>query len=313
LGRVVTGRWVWGGMHRAGEGLIRVRTFVQVYPRSRGKRIMVRAPVIGRAAVFLFRMSLGLRRLAPQASGCLRWLCTSREWTNFTFHVTEHNLREMAEFVHLVTGAPRETARCYLDEGLADTGLRRHVAEVTAAVPFCAFADREARFGRRLGWYALARILKPRVVVESGVDKGLGTCLLAAALLRNEADGSPGKAYALDIEPGAGWLVRPPYSSAVEFRVGDSHATLRQMSEQIDLFVHDSDHSYQHEAGEYRIIQERLSDEAVVVSDNAHKSTALMDFAASVGRDYYFCPERPENEFYPAGGIGAVPMGKSRG
>ena len=159
----------------------------------------------------------------------------------------------------------------------------------------------------------MVRAMKPRVVVESGVDKGLGTCLLAAALLRNEAEGSPGKVTALDIEPGAGWLVQPPYDRAVELRVGDSHATLREIAEPIDLFVHDSDHSYEHEAGEYQIIEGRLSDSAVVLSDNAHRSTALMDFAESAGRDYYFCPERPENEFYRAAGIGAVSMGKRRG
>ena len=290
-----------------------MRTFVQVYPRSRAKRIIVRTPLIGRLVVFLFRMNLGLRPLVRQLSGYVRWLLSSREWTNLTFHVTGHNIREMAEFVHLVTGAPREVARRYLDEALADADLRRHVAKLTASVPFYAFADGEARFGRRIGWYALARILKPRVVVESGVDKGLGTCLLAAALLRNEAEGSPGRLYALDLQPGAGWLVQAPYDSAVEFRFGDSHATLREMREPIDLFVHDSDHSYEHESEEYRIIKDRLSDVALVLSDNAHKSTALMDFAESIDRDYYFCPERPENGFYSANGIGAVRTARSNG
>jgi len=298
---------------RDGERDSRVRTFVQVYPRSRTKRIIVRTPVIGRAAVFLFRLSLGLSSLVRHVSGYVRWLLASREWTNFTFHITGHNLREIVEFAHLLTGAPREAARGYLDEALSDVDLKRHVARLTASVPFFAFADGEARFGRRLGWYVLVRILKPRVVVESGIDKGLGTCLLAAALQRNHTEGSPGRLYALDLQPGAGWLVQAPYDSAVEFRFGDSHATLRKMREQIDLFVHDSDHSYEHESEEYRIIKEWLSDVALVLSDNAHKSTALMDFAESIDRDYYFCPERPENGFYSANGIGAVRTARSNG
>ena len=291
----------------------RVRTFVHVYPRNRAKRIIVRTPGIGRAIVFLFRMHRGLSSLVRPVSGYVRWLLRSREWTNLTFHITGHNLREIVEFAHLLTGAPREAARGYLDEVLSDVDLKQHVARLTASVPFFAFADGEARFGRRLGWYVLVRILKPRVVVESGIDKGLGTCLLAAALQRNGTEGLPGRLYALDIQPGAGWLIQAPYDSVVEFRLGDSHTALREIREPIDLFVHDSDHSYEHEAGEYRIIKERLSDRSLVLSDNAHKSTALMDFAVSVDRDYYFCPERPENEFYSANGIGAVPMAKSKG
>ena len=39
-------------------------------------------------------------------------------------------------------------------------------------------------YGRRLGWYALVRALKPRTVVETGADKGLGSCVLAALRLR---------------------------------------------------------------------------------------------------------------------------------
>ena len=303
---------MWVGC-RDGEGDSRVRTFVHVYPRSRARRIIIRTPVIGRAAVFLFRLSLGLSVLVRYVSGYVRWLLTSREWTNLTFHITVHNLREIEEFAHLLTGASREAARRYLDEALSDVHLKQHVARQTASVPFFAFADGEARFGRRLGWYVLVRILKPRVVVESGIDKGLGTCLIAAALQRNDTEGSPGRLYALDIQPGAGWLVQAPYDSVVEFLIGDSHATLREMREPIDLFVHDSDHSYEHEAGEYRIIRERLSDRSLVLSDNAHKSTALMDFAESVDRDYYFCPEQPENKFHSANGIGAVSMAKPKG
>src|SRR5207248_9880418 len=59
--------------------------------------------------------------------------------------------------------------------------------------------DVEPRYGRRLGWYALTRATKPRVLVETGVDRGLGTAVLAAAMLRNAQEGAPGLVYATDI------------------------------------------------------------------------------------------------------------------
>ena len=78
------------------------------------------------------------------------------------------------------------------------------------------------------------------------------------------------------------------------------------MTDAIDVFVHDSNHSYTYEQGEYEIIRHRLSEHAVVLSYNAHSSTALMNFADSLGADYHYWHERPKHRFYPGGGIGAV-------
>ncbi len=40
------------------------------------------------------------------------------------------------------------------------------------------------------------------------MDKGLGSVVLAAALLRNAAEGHPGRLTSLDINPEAGYLAR---------------------------------------------------------------------------------------------------------
>src|SRR5439155_2350261 len=109
-------------------------------------------------------------------------------------------------------------------------------------------ADRQARFGRRIGWYAMVRATKPLLVVETGVDKGLGSCVIAAALMRNAKEGSPGKLLALDINPNAGYLLAAPYDKFGTMVYGDSLASIAAMKEPIDLFIHDSDHSAEHEA-----------------------------------------------------------------
>ncbi len=66
---------------------------------------------------------------------------------------------------------------------------------------------RRVRFGRRYAWYAIARELKPAVVVETGIKDGLGSVLLLRALQRNAAEGSPGRLISFDLYPDKGWLV----------------------------------------------------------------------------------------------------------
>lgn len=83
------------------------------------------------------------------------------------------------------------------------------------------------RYARRVGWYAFIRALKPEHVVETGVDKGLGTCVIAAALLRNAAEDRPGRVTSIDINPEAGYLARQqPWSEVVDLVIGDSITTL---------------------------------------------------------------------------------------
>ena len=43
-----------------------------------------------------------------------------------------------------------------------------------------------------IGWYSLIRATRPKIVIETGVDRGLGTAVIAAALKRNAEEGFPG-------------------------------------------------------------------------------------------------------------------------
>lgn len=281
--------------------------FAITYPRNRAKRALIRIPIVGRLVVFTFRARRGLRPLLRYLRSYIRWLFTSREWTNLTSNITPHNRRELVEFVHLLTDADRETVAGFMIEAEEDRTLNDHVSATVGATPYYSWADKDVRIGKRIGWYAMIRAIKPAVVVESGIDKGLGSCVIAAALLRNKAEGSPGLLYALDIEETSGWLLGGPYNEVVEHRIGDSHDTLKNLERPIDLFIHDSNHSYDHERGEYGIIRDNLSKYALILSDNSHECTALMDFAAELGKSYHFWHERPDGAFYPVGGIGAVP------
>ena len=87
------------------------------------------------------------------------------------------------------------------------------------------YGKKKKRLGmsiKRILWYALVRTLKPSVIIESGVHRGLGTCVLSAAITKNRAEGFKGDLYAVDIDPKAGELVQSPYKDVVKLTIQDS-------------------------------------------------------------------------------------------
>lgn len=235
-----------------------------------------------------------------------RWLFTSREHTNFTYHLTPLNRRYLARFLAVVCDARPETMEGYLREVVDDEALRAHIARLTRASARNFIADDEPRYARRIGWYAIVRATRPAVVVETGVDKGLGSCLLTAALMRNSAEGHPGRLFGTDINPRAGYLLQAPYDRHGELLYGDSIESLSELDATIDLFINDSDHSVDYEMREYQTAAPKLSARALVVGDNSHFSDKLVEFAAQTGRDFLFFQEQPQAHWYPGGGIGVA-------
>ena len=273
-----------------------------------------------RNRVFLFKVALFLMRWSRALGLWLRygrlltaWLLMSNEHTNYTYRLTELNIRHLSRFISVALNVDHRRVNEYLDEIIKDSDLKEHIADRVAAGNRRFETDPEARYGRRIGWYAIVRILKPEVVIESGIDKGLGSCVLAAALLRNQKEGFPGKLYAIDVDPSAGWLIAQPYSQAIKIVIDDSHVALSRFDMAIDVFIHDSFHDYIHERQEYSLISNKLAHGAVVVSDNAHAGTALMDFAEEEAFDFHFWAEEPMEHFYPGGGIGLAVSSKRKG
>jgi predicted O-methyltransferase YrrM len=228
------------------------------------------------------------------------WAFISREDTNFTYPVTDRCLKYLAHAVSTATGTTPEEAGSYIEEAQNDERLKSNVVEAIKNGPYRSYADPRCDFGRRLGWYAFARILRPNIIVETGVDKGFGSVLLCAALLRNGS----GRFIGTDINPNAGYLIQSPYSSVSTILYGDSIKSLRRLTHTIDLFINDSDHSANYELLEYQTIQGKLSTKAIVLGDNAHATTKLMEWSQETGRQFLFWREEPVQHWYPGGGIG---------
>jgi predicted O-methyltransferase YrrM len=180
-----------------------------------------------------------------------------------------------------------------MDELEEDEALRAFIAQRVRETWLHRVADEQARYGRRLGWYAMARVLKPRVVVETGVDKGLGSVVLCAALLRNAAEGAPGRYYGTEIIRGFGPLLAGPYAATGSILWGDSIESLRDLPGPVDLFINDSDHSAEYERQEYAAIAGKLSPDGIIIGDNCHVTDELAKFSEAQGRRFLCFREEP--------------------
>lgn len=254
------------------------------------------------------RLLMVARHNVRSLAASLRWLLSSREHTNLTYDLTPLNREHLAWFVAQVTGVHVSEARQYLGEVETDADLREHVRTCTATSARRGIADPEARYARRLGWYAIVRALQPDHLVETGTDKGLGSCVLAAAVLRN----GHGRVTTIDINPESGFLIQPPYSEVINRVVGDSLEALASLDSPVDLFIHDSDHSPEYEGAEFVAVSLHLSAAALVISDNAHVTQQLSSWAEQSGWSYLFFDERPDGHWYPGDGIG-IAMGSRAG
>jgi predicted O-methyltransferase YrrM len=270
-------------------------------------RTCLKYTAAGRLLMMPYRFGrIGLPYALRQFGQITRWTFTSKEYYNHTYHLTELNQRYLASFAAVVSGHDLATVEGHIRELEEDGALRTTLIERTRASRDRHNCDEEPRYGRRLGWYALVRATKPRIVVETGVDRGLGTVVIAAALKRNAAEGCPGKVYATDIIPECGHLIGESYRSCCQILLGDSVESLRRFAEPVDLFLHDSDHRPEYEWAEFLAIEPRLHKTSIVLSDNSQQSPKLLEFARRIGRSFLFFADVPRDHWWQGDGIGAA-------
>ncbi len=188
-----------------------------------------------------------------------------------------------------LTGARKDTIRAYYLE-MDQSWLRSQVAEKLSqysefGLGFC---------GRAPELYVLTRIVKPEIVVETGVGNGVSSTFILSALDKN----GTGRLISVDLpDPGigdvlpptkkTGWLVPDKLRSRWELKMGRSLDLLPDLLEGaklIDFFLHDSDHSYEYMGAELRLAWPFLRDHGIMLADDAWQNTAFDEFAAEVGR-----------------------------
>src|SRR5690606_2431381 len=116
------------------------------------RRAVARTPLAPLAA-FPKRFLRVARHDAQVIGTSLRWLFTSREHHNYTYDLTPLNREHLAWFVSLLCDVPVSRVRYWFDEIEGDDALRTRIETATAASDRRGLADKQVRYGRRIGWY----------------------------------------------------------------------------------------------------------------------------------------------------------------
>ena len=80
----------------------------------------------------------------------------------------------------------------------------------------------------------------------------------------------------------SGWIVPDAYRDHFEVWTGDAKALMPKLVDEvdsIDLFFHDSDHTYDHMMFEFREAKRKLNAGGLVVADDISWNASLWDFA----------------------------------
>jgi predicted O-methyltransferase YrrM len=163
--------------------------------------------------------------------------------------------------------------------------IQERLSKMCAGAPFQSFHDGDALLARIC--YGVARALQPRVIVETGVCYGVTSAYLLQALAMNGA----GELHSIDLPPLAkdadsfvGWFIPQQLRSRWTLHRGASRRVLPEIvacTGGLDLFVHDSLHTYRNMRREFEVAWPALQPGGVLIADDVEGNQAFEQFAES--------------------------------
>lgn len=192
-------------------------------------------------------------------------------------------------FLSSITGIPAQNIRAFLDEPVHDRafGATLQAAESFFKTANIVSADLYAK--KVLLQYAAIRAFAPEVILETGVASGVSSSYLLLALNKN----GRGRLHSIELgdqrflPPGKppGWIVPERLRSPWDLQIGDSRELLPKLLAElgtVDVFVHDSLHTYEHMLWEYRAAYPFIRPGGLLISDDAAWNPAFPEFCAEV-------------------------------
>jgi len=131
----------------------------------------------------------------------------------------------------------------------------------------------------------LTKKIRPTTVIETGVANGASTKMFLSSF--TEFNLTKSNLYSIDINPQVAtpFLLSNPQFHFICIDSRESFTSAMLKIGTVDLFYHDSNHSYNNQMHEYSIAWEMLnSDNGILVSDDINWSNAFLDFCKKVNR-----------------------------
>ena len=139
--------------------------------------------------------------------------------------------------------------------------------------------------------YVVMRVIKPKIIVETGVASGASTSFLLKALEKNNSGhlhsidipAIPGNDTMVRLPPGKkpGWLVSDKLRTRWTYHEGKSSDILKPLLDelkQIDVFIHDSEHTYENMKFEYNTAWPYVRSGGLLASDDIKWNPAFLEF-----------------------------------
>lgn len=139
--------------------------------------------------------------------------------------------------------------------------------------------------------YSIIRKSKPKTVIETGIANGLSTRLILSALNKNEQ----GKLISVDINNDVGGFLKGFDTSRWVCKIGkprEGFLSALSMVDGLDIFMHDSAHSYENMLFEYREAFKKLTQYGIVMSDDVNANSAFIEFSKEIHATPYIIPSR---------------------
>jgi len=139
--------------------------------------------------------------------------------------------------------------------------------------------------------YILVRSIKPDRVLETGIAYGVSSCYILEAMLEN----GKGTLYSIDLPPVLhkkealqfiGITVQGELRERWRLYFGESLKVMRRLLKNlksIDMFLHDSEHTYDYMISEFTLAWQYLRRGGIFLSDDVDWNDAFLDFSDKVG------------------------------
>ena len=192
-------------------------------------------------------------------------------------------------FLSSITGIPVTRIRSFLDEPIDTPEFAECLSSAQTFFHQSEIEGANLYAKKILAQYAAIRAFAPEIIVETGVASGVSTSYFLLALQKN----GRGKLHSNELgdprylPPGkmAGWIVPDWLKAHWDLRIGDSRTLLPRILGElgsIDVFVHDSLHTYEHMLWEFRAAYPHLRPGGLLFSDDAQWNSAFPEFAHEV-------------------------------
>jgi predicted O-methyltransferase YrrM len=188
-----------------------------------------------------------------------------------------------------LTGATVRQIKRYLSEPFEDRRFYDHLRDAGKQLEGTEAIGADLYAKHVLIQYSIVRAFKPESILETGVANGVSSAYLLHAMERNQK----GSLHSIDVNDGSflppgkrvGWIVPEWSRHRWRLHLGDARELLPRMLKDLnslDIFIHDSLHSYDHMKFEYEQAYPYLRDGGILISDDALWNQAFAEFAQRV-------------------------------